>query len=103
MQQTASTLMSMIMTSHGGCAHHITLATSYHVAFPASRGQKHVIEFLQQEVPDICFLTVGAHLEDEGDMYSTLIGIKDILDTYRSKFHNTKFVWKVCALQACWL
>ena len=85
----------MIFESKGGCAHQITLAKVDYLVF-ATHQRLNMFEYLTLEKPDICIMGSGAHLHDDGDMYSVVARLETGLAEFRAQHGNkTKFIWKV--------
>jgi hypothetical protein len=68
MQQTASTLMSMVAVGGGECGPQITFGRSDFVGFSA-RQQHSFPELCDRYNPQIAIIALGAHIADEGDFY----------------------------------
>lgn len=79
MQQTASTLMSLIAQSGGECAPQITSSCSDLLSADARHNYD---TYVTQQKPDICIVGVGAHLHDFLDL-----GI--VWTEFRNKWNKT--------------
>ena len=95
MQQSATTLMSMIMTSGGGCAHRVSSAHVDHLVFAMKSNLKSAYEFLKEERPDICIMSAGAHLHDLGDLEGIFSSLQYRFRLMKDVISRTKFIWKV--------
>ena len=85
----------MIFESKGGCAHQITLARVDYLVF-ATHQDFDLFQFLGSESPDICIMGAGAHMHDDGDMYTVVARLDTGLAQFRAQHGNkTKFIWKV--------
>ena len=100
MHQTATTLMSMI-TFHGGkCADRIVYAQSHYLIFGGINYKvvDHIVNHKKQ-LPDIVIMTVGAHLQDMGDLKMIWDSLLNDISYLRSNdtpwgYHNFTFIWK---------
>lgn len=48
---------------------------------------------LRKHLPDLCVLSVGAHLEDEGDMLNAFAALKKVFDDMRA-VKEVAYIWK---------
>jgi hypothetical protein len=102
MHQTATTLMSMIHHNNGTCAHQVKYGLSHYLIIGGGANIQWTYYLLNHKpLPDIVIMTVGAHLEDMGDLYSIWEvggdGLKSNIKWLRSHPfgpHNFTFVWK---------
>jgi hypothetical protein len=91
--QTMSTLASMITASGGHCAHQIAHARCDLLYFQKGGGLnlfQHTIKFK----PDILIMTVGAHLNDIGDMWSVFGNLKYTWKKLRTELPNMRVIYK---------
>jgi GDSL/SGNH-like Acyl-Esterase family found in Pmr5 and Cas1p len=75
MQQTASTLMSMIVAGNGTCGPRVIFARSDHVIF-GFKGHHNYPGIVDTVDPNITIVTAGAHIDDTGDIDTILNGIQ---------------------------
>jgi len=93
MGQSATTLMSMIAASHGSCASQVTYYRSNFLFF-ASDGQLSMYDITKKLSPRIVIFTVGAHLEDMGDIYNAWSNLGPIIKSLQTAFPKMKLIWK---------
>ncbi len=93
MQQTASTLMSMVTASGGKCANQIANGRSNYLLYSARKTDT-VFNFVNQINPDICIMAAGAWLHDFGDMQDIWQNLMAGFPAMRQAHPKTKFVWK---------
>jgi len=80
MEQTASTLMAMIQSGKGGCAHLLAACKSYHLSFGIKPGDFSFQElFTKFHFPQIVMLNFGSHAKDEGDVHAVWSNIAPTL------------------------
>ena len=84
MQQTASTLMSMIAVGGGSCGPQIIFGRSDFVGFSA-RQQHSFPELCDRYNPQIAIITLGAHIADEGDFYDMHRRVTTYLDSRKDR------------------
>lgn len=93
MDQTATTLMSMIHASGGKCVHQLSQGRS-DLLYVRTKYTFPIQDYLKNDT-DIVILTAGAHLNDEGDMWSVLENFKNMMKNgLAEKYPNIKWVWK---------
>lgn len=68
MQQTASTLMSMVSANGGQCGEQIKYGRTDFL-FGFGTGNHELPNFIEKVEPDLLILTAGAHIHDTGDLY----------------------------------
>ncbi len=94
MQQSASTVMSMIQNDKGGCAHQLLAAETYHLTFGVN-GESSWVQHYEAHRPDMTIMTVGAHLHDMGDMHAIWNQLEGQLKEVRAKYgQHIKMYWK---------
>jgi hypothetical protein len=100
LQQVSATLVNMIVTTSGGCAHQIFFAKCYHLYWKEKDEMRNNIrEYVEDVKPDIVVFSAGAHMHDTGDIYSTLENVRSLLpamieNVRLSSGKNLSFVWK---------
>jgi len=92
MQQTASTLMSMITTGRAACAPQITYGWSTHLVY--SRFKNNLKDFIERSDADIVILTAGAHLKEIGDVWGIFMALEEDIRVLRLNKKNTQLIWK---------
>lgn len=93
MQQTASTIMSMITRGGGTCADQIFLYRNDWVSFEYLEWQNMQTVALQYR-PDILVINSGAHMRDMGDIKYVWKQLEDQLGVVRRQLPDLKVVWK---------
>jgi hypothetical protein len=94
MQQTASTLMSMVQAGNGTCAPRIVFGRSDHVIF-GFKGHHNYANLVDAEHPNITVVTAGPHIDDKGDIDAILNGVFKHLHFRRSKNLSVpSVIWK---------
>lgn len=112
MEQTANSLMNMITYGGGNCSEQIVFGISYLLVIHGGahiRFFDHLLEHKyrgQTFMPDFIIMTVGAHLQDMGDInaiWSSLVGgpdpyninhLRDPKQRYIGRKIVPKLVWK---------
>lgn len=90
MQQTASTLMSLIAEYGARCAPQVTSSRSDLLSVERNNYDKYV----RGQKPDICIVGVGAHLHDFGDVTSVWSAFRDKWNATVEVSPHTKFFFK---------
>ena len=85
--------MSMIAASHGSCASQVTYYRSYYLYYP-TEGEVNMRDIVLRLRPDILILTVGAHLQDMGDIYDIWAKIMPIIKAIRKHLPHIQLMWK---------
>ena len=85
--------MSMIAASHGSCASQVTYYRSYYLYYP-TEGEVDMRDIVLRLRPDILILTVGAHLQDMGDIYDIWAKIMPIIKAIRKHLPHIQLMWK---------
>lgn len=94
MQETASTIMSMISANKGTCAPQLFFSRSDFVGFKA-RGHSSIQTIVAELQPSIAIITFGAHLEDKGDFVDISNRIDSFLQSrIASNLSVPTMVWK---------
>ena len=93
MGQSATTLMSMIAASHGPCASQVTYYRSYYMYYP-TEDEVDIRDIVMKLRPDILILTVGALMQDMGDIYDVWGIVMPIIKTIRKHLPHIQLMWK---------
>lgn len=93
MQQTAATLMSMIVSYGGQCAEQVGFGRSDQLFF-STKGHLNLFQFVDLVKPDICIINSGAHNHDRGDMFSVVESLKNRWGELKASSPHTKYIWK---------
>ena len=93
MDQSSTTLMSMIQATGGGCAHQLYQGRS-DLLFTETKYTSTLKAYLEKRPFDIVIFTAGAHLQDEGDMWSVLENVKNQMSQLKVRYPHIKWVWK---------
>lgn len=91
MQQTATTLMSLIAESGSQCAPQITSSRSDLLSVD---GKNNYDKFVIQQKPDICIVGVGAHLHDFYDFEAVWAAFDARWNNTVQQSPNTRFFFK---------
>ena len=93
MGQIATTLMSMIGSTHGPCASQVDYHRSYFL-YMSVDGEVDMREIVLRLRPNILILTVGAHLQDMGDIYDSWGKLTPIIRSIRKRLPHVQLMWK---------
>ena len=93
MQQTAATLMSMIVSYGGTCADQVAFGRSDQLFF-STKGHLDLFQFVALIKPDICIMNSGPHNHDMGDMFSVVESLKNMWGRLETSSPHTKYIWK---------
>lgn len=94
MHQMASSLMNFLVTHDAKCINQISYGKTSHLLYQVSnpkgghvfnKDQNMKLYFDENNGADICIVNTGAHLKDDGDLYSMWENIQPWVNEYRVK------------------
>lgn len=94
MEQSSATLMSMIQSGGGGCAHQITNCRCDFLSFGLHWGEPTVKEVGFMFHADILVMSFGPHASDDGDLWSVWGALESMITDIRLTYPDTTFVWR---------
>jgi len=93
MQQTFAALASLIASGKGTCGPQITHAWSSHLV--QSQFHNNVADYIDALEADVVIMTAGAHLHDDGDIWSIFEQLKQSLEARKESGKSIpKLIWK---------